>query len=175
MRILFSVFFTLMIIVLIQIACVSLNGEGPVSTNDKLVQEGCTSCHEFPPDSGEHDYHIVQKGKKCFECHFYTVERDTFSFETDTGTIYFFNSQKMKITEGNDTIPIIISEAHINNRVDVAIKQRVQDSINRRLNPEEIVWDNSEKSCSKMNACHSKSDPEHYIKELWYRFKGKNH
>ncbi len=172
MRILFIGFLTIMTTVLFQIACVSLNGEGPVSINEKLVQEGCTSCHEFPSDSGEHDYHVNQEGKECFECHFFTVERDTFLFISTVGdtsdTSYRFTQQKMQITDDNDTIPITISEIHINNRLDVAIKQRVQDSVNDTLVEDNIVWDNSEKTCSNMKACHSEADPAHFQLELWY-------
>ncbi len=170
MRILHFVFMSVMTVVLLQITCASLYEEGPVNINEELAQEGCTSCHKYPPDSGEHDHHLIKEGKECFDCHFYTVERDTFMFETDTGMIYRFTNMKMKITDDDDTIPIIITDAHITNKVDVVLKRRVEDSVNRQLIPEETIWNNCEKSCSKLSNCHSPLDVSHYEKELWYRF-----
>lgn len=110
----------------------------------------CTFCHSYPPNTGDHQRHVVGQGKSCFECHFATIQRDT-GYDSSVSPPAMFFDQYMRTVPGGVELPVPDRAHHIDNAVEVAFRKKYQ----RPLLPDSMFnYNPFDKSCSNI-ACHS--------------------
>jgi predicted CxxxxCH...CXXCH cytochrome family protein len=110
----------------------------------------CTFCHSYPPNTGDHQRHVIDQGKLCFECHFATIQRDT-GYDSSVSPAVMFFDQHMQTVPGGLELPVPDPVHHIDNTVEVAFRKKYQ----RPLLPDSMFnYNPFDKSCSNI-ACHS--------------------
>jgi hypothetical protein len=132
----------------------ALHANGSVDV--RYVQ--CIKCHDNPPDFNVHYLHVWQYLLQCCECHLYSVRCGTVRGPDPSNpgdTIVRFVQLADTGLEGR-MIPIADGRAHLNNKVDIVMKRRVEDSLNLkgRFDPARFVWDNFTKDCYNLPGCH---------------------
>jgi hypothetical protein len=124
----------------------------------------CSACHSFPPSEGLHSFHVGSEGKKCFECHFQTIESDTEVFADGTVWETFF-VQKMQRVFGGNELPRVKKIRHINRALDIAFRKKFQDP----AMPDSMFrWNPADKSCSNIE-CHTGPPDGASIVRTWWR------
>lgn len=107
----------------------------------------CTGCHDYPPASGLHQYHVAIQGNQCYECHFASVESDT-----DTTNNMLILDEREQAVPGGALLPIPILQRHIDNQVEVSFRKNYQ--IPYPHHDTLYHWDPATNSCSNIY-CHS--------------------
>ena len=128
-------------------------------TNDSVnVNFGqCNLCHGYPPNKDGHELHVIDKKKKCSDCHLFSIQHDT---------TYTPLEQKGL---GVESVFIPDPKKHLNGiSGDIAFKQKIQNAGNPGYDTL-FIWDPTEISCSNIR-CHP---PWHPKKLLWKKVKRK--
>jgi hypothetical protein len=107
----------------------------------------CASCHSYPPASGAHKSHVVNKGKQCYECHFATALADT-QYDLSAGAMYF--SPRMQAVPGGDERPLLNTLHHLDNSVEISFRKRYQLPA---VSEKSFQYNRFGKSCSNIE-CH---------------------
>ncbi|MBF0432791.1 MAG: hypothetical protein HQK83_16015 [Fibrobacteria bacterium] len=47
----------------------------PLQSNTSPALVGCQNCHEFPLQTGKHEYHLLQQGVTCENCHSASIDQ----------------------------------------------------------------------------------------------------
>ena len=125
----------------------SLHGNGSITA----IFARCTYCHDYPPQIGLHENHVLSEQRQCYECHFASVMSDTgTSDQPGVGLIPVF-WQRNHPVPGGKNLPFMKSEKHMNGQIDVMFAKKYQsfpivDSVFR--------WNPVDNSCSNIG-CHS--------------------
>lgn len=135
-------------------------------TNDAIdVNFGqCTKCHGYPPNKDGHELHVIDKKKKCTDCHLFSIQCSTYILLDKT--IYVPRKHKGL---GKDSLLTPDPNKHLNGMSgDIAFKQKEENKNNPDYDTL-FIWDPKERSCSNVR-CHP---PWHPKKLFWKEVKRK--
>lgn len=135
-------------------------------TNDKVdINFGqCTKCHGYPPNKDGHELHVIDKKKKCTDCHLFSITCSTYVLLDKT--IYVPRKHKGL---GKDSLFTPDPNKHLNGiSGDIAFKQKEENANNPDYDTL-YIWDPTERSCTN-SRCHP---PWHPNKLFWKEVKRK--
>lgn len=135
-------------------------------TNNKIdVNFGqCYKCHGYPPNKDGHKHHVIDKKKKCTDCHLFSIQCSTYTLLDKT--IYVPKKHKGL---GKDSLFTPDPDKHLNGiSGDIAFKQK-EENANDPDYDTLYIWDPTERSCTN-SRCHP---PWHPNKLFWKEVKRK--
>lgn len=136
------------------IATDSLHTDGKVDVN----YGQCTKCHGYPPNKDGHRLHVMDKKKKCTDCHLFSFQCSTYVLLDKT----IYVPRKHKGLE-KDSLLTPDPSKHLNGiSGDLAFKQK-EENLNNPDYDTSFIWNAKERSCANVK-CHP---PWHPKKLFW--------